>query len=169
MANRRFSLTVEQTNTLLAAYTATDDGPYRTRLQAVRLYGLGYTVREILTITGCNRTSLMEWCKAYQEQGVVGLQDKRMGGNRSKLSVEQIDDLCRRLQQYTPRMIFGESSSSPEGRDWTLEDLSRAVQIWYDVTYNSQTSYRNLFARCGFTYQQENQVFKPLKSTNAEY
>jgi transposase len=168
VANRRFFLTVGQANALLAAYTATDDGPYRTRLQAVRLYGLGYPVREILTITGCSRTSLMEWCRAYQEQGIAGLQDKRVGGNRAKLSAEQIDDLRRRLRQYTPRMIFGGASSLPDGQGWTLEDLSRAVQAWYDVTYDSQASYRNLFARCGFTYHHESQAFKPPKSAILE-
>jgi transposase len=151
VANRRFFLTVGQANALLAAYTATDDGPYRTRLQAVRLYGLGYPVR-----------------RAYQEQGIAGLQDKRVGGNRAKLSAEQIDDLRRRLRQYTPRMIFGGASSLPDGQGWTLEDLSRAVQAWYDVTYDSQASYRNLFARCGFTYHHESQAFKPPKSAILE-
>ena len=41
MAHRKFDLTDEAARALMAAYQATDDGAYRTRLQAVRLYGLG--------------------------------------------------------------------------------------------------------------------------------
>lgn len=42
MAQRIFQLDEAAANGLLAAYQATNDGAYRTRLQAVRLYGLGH-------------------------------------------------------------------------------------------------------------------------------
>lgn len=58
----------------------------RTRYQAVRLYGEGYPEKEIEQITGCNRTSLMEWCRTYRVDHSQGLADKRVGGNRAKLA-----------------------------------------------------------------------------------
>jgi hypothetical protein len=53
-----------------AAFEITHDGAHRTRLHAVRLYGLGYLVPQIVEITGCARSSLMEWCAAYRAGGI---------------------------------------------------------------------------------------------------
>ncbi len=59
MATRTFSLTDAQAAELRRAYDRTTDGPTRTRYQAVRLYGAGYPVAQIVEITGCSRTSLL--------------------------------------------------------------------------------------------------------------
>ena len=48
MATRTFSLTDAQTAALRQAYDRTKDGPTRTRYQAVRLYGSGYPVAQIV-------------------------------------------------------------------------------------------------------------------------
>src|ERR671918_3139786 len=61
MARRRFQLSEEQIKGLTMAYATCKDGPTRTRFQAVRLYGIGYPVVQIMDITGCSRTSLMDW------------------------------------------------------------------------------------------------------------
>jgi len=61
----------------------------RTRYQAVQLYGEGYQVSDIEEITGCRRSSLMEWCQDYRKNGVQGLVDKRAGGS-AKLTKLQI-------------------------------------------------------------------------------
>ena len=63
MATRKFRLTDAQTAELRQAYDRTTDGPTRTRYQAVRLYGTGYPVAQIAEITGCSRTTLMDWCR----------------------------------------------------------------------------------------------------------
>ena len=86
MAKRKFTLTETERKELLQAYRGCKNAATRTRYQAVRLYGEGYPVKEIEQITGCNRTSLMEWCRAYREDPSQGLIDKRIGGNRAKLS-----------------------------------------------------------------------------------
>ena len=85
MARKRFQLTEEQIRELKAAYHRCKDGPTRTRYQAVMLYGTGYPTEEIEEITGCSRSSLMGWCRAYREGGVEALEDHRRGGNRAKL------------------------------------------------------------------------------------
>jgi transposase len=160
MAKRRFRLIKEQEQELIRAYANSKDGPTRTRYQAVRMYGTGYPTEEVMELTQCSRTSLMEWCRKYQDQGIEGLVDRRAGGNRAKLSEEQINDLGARLQTYTPADLFGKDSALAEGQFWTVPDLHRAVQEWYSVSYQSPSSYYRLFDQCGFSYQRPAKVYK---------
>ncbi len=160
MATRTFSLTDAQTAELRRAYDRTKDGPTRTRYQAVRLYGSGYPVAQITEITGCSRTSLMDWCRLYRDRGVAALVDGRLGGNRAKLTLEQRETVRAQLHQYTPRQLFGPETATADGQFWTVPDLKRAVQEWFDVTWTSPSSYLALLADCGFTYQRAQKVYK---------
>ena len=103
MAKRKFKLTDAGRKELLQAYRVCKDAATRTRYQAVRLYGEGYPEIEIEQITGCNRTSLMEWCRAYRADPSQGLVDKRVGGNRAKLRKLDIEELQNTLHQYMPK------------------------------------------------------------------
>lgn len=145
---------------LLKAYQANKDAGTRTRNQAVRLYGEGYAVKEIEQITGCSRTSLMEWCRAYRADQSQGLVDHRIGGNSAKLSKLQIEELQQKLYQYTPKELFGTNASTVDGQFWTVEDLMHVVREQYDVEYKSRTSYTNLLNLCGFSYQKTEKIFK---------
>jgi transposase len=164
MPKQRQLLTAEAVSALQAAEIREHDGPLRGRLQAVRLYGLGYPVPEIQTITGCSRTRLMGWYRRYQEGGLETLIDQRAGGNNRKLTMAQRADLRDALRQYTPRSLFGAEAASATGQFWTLADLRRAVTQWYGVTYDSPTSYYTLFAQCGFTAQRPDGVFKSRRA-----
>jgi putative transposase len=163
MANRQFRLTEEQAQGLFNAYDRCKDGPTRTRYQAVRLYGTGYAESEVETITGCSRSSLMGWCRIYREQGIVGLVDKRKGGNRAKLTSTQIEELGHKLKQYTPAQAFKAQGFTSEY--WSVESLRCAVQEWYGVTYQSRTSYYTLFDACGFSCQRPAKVYKSRSET----
>jgi transposase len=160
MTHRRFELSDAAASALLAAYHASRNGAHRTRLQAVRLYGIGYSVPQIVEITGCARSSLMEWCAAYRAHGIDALADHRRGGNSAKLTASQIAELSSKLRLYTPRSLFGPQAASADGQAWTLDDLRRAIQEWFGVSYQSATSYYTLFARCGFSFHRPAQVFK---------
>jgi transposase len=160
MTHRTFELTAAAAGALLAAYHRTRDGAHRTRLQAVRLYGLGYRVPQIVEITGCARSSLMEWCAAHRAGGIPALADHRRGGNSAKLMPEQVADLSGKLRVYNPHALFGPHAATPDGQAWTVDDLRRAVQEWYGVSYASNSSYYALFARCGFSFHRPAQVFK---------
>src|ERR687893_1252485 len=160
MAKRSFTLTDAQEASLQQAFLRSKDGPTRTRYQAVRLYGLGYPVAQIQQITGCSRTSLMDWCRLYRAHGVPGLVDGRVGGNRAKLTPDQRETVRATLHQYTPRQLFGPTTATPDGQFWTVPDLKRAVQDWVGVTWSSPSSYRALLADCGFSYQRAQNVFK---------
>jgi transposase len=73
MAKRKFVLSKAEQKELLRAYRICRDAGTRTRYQAVRLYCEGYSEKEIGRITGCSRTSLMEWCRAYRANPEVPL------------------------------------------------------------------------------------------------
>jgi transposase len=160
MAHRKFHLTDQAVRALLAAEQATDEAAYRTRLQAVRLYGLGYSPSQITEITSCPRSTLMLWCRLYREGGIAALADHRAGGNSAKLTREQVADLSGKLRLYTPRSLFGPDAATSDGQAWTVTDLRHAVQLWYGVTYQSVVSYYNLFDRCEYSYHQPTKVFK---------
>jgi transposase len=157
MAKRKFVLSEKERQDLIAAYALSENVGTRTRYQAVRLYGEGYAEAEIEKITGCSRTSLMEWCRAYREKRVQGLVDKRIGGNSAKLKKLQVEDLGYRLRQYTPRDLFG-----PEARAfWGVSALREAIKKWYQVEYRSYSSYLRLFETCDFSYQKVEKIYKP--------
>ena len=160
MAKRKFTLSKEERKELLQTYRVCKDAGTRTRYQAVRLYGEGYAEEEIEQITGCSRTSLMEWCRAYREDHSQGLVDKRAGGNRAKLSKLQMEELQHLLHQYTPKERFGSKASTMDGQYWSVEDLAQVVQERYGVAYQSRTSYIHLLRLCGFSYQKTEKVFK---------
>jgi transposase len=165
MAKRQFRLTDDQVQELIAAYDACRDGPTRTRYQAVRLYGTGYRTQEIIDITGCSYSSLMVWCRVYREHGVDALVDKRVGGNRAKLTAEEVEDLNRRLRLYTPGDLFGPTAATSDGQFWTVPDLKQAVQQWYGVSYQSNSSLYRLFDHCGFSYQRPTKAYKSRSAT----
>lgn len=160
MSRQRYQLTKKQLKELKEGYNNSRDAKVRTRCQAVRLYGEGRAVAEILDITGCSRTSLSEWWEKYRHKGLAGLKDHRLGGNSAKLRPEQIADLTSRLEKYTPQQLFGEECLSPDGENWSVGDLQQAVEHWYGVKYKSESSYRELFKKCGFSYQRPAKLYR---------
>jgi len=165
MAKRKFRLTDAERKELQQAYRVSHDAGTRTRYQAVRLYGEGYPEAEIEQITGCSRSSLMEWCRAYRADHSQGLVDKRVGGNRAKLSQLQIEALQQMLHQYTPKERLGRKASTADGQFWTVEDLVLVVRERYGVEYQSRTSYSSLLRLCGFSYQKTEKIFKSRSQT----
>lgn len=166
MAKRQYKLTEAEVNELISAYAESKDGPTRTRCQAVRLYGTGYLVADIQSISGCSRTSLMEWCSAYRMHGLSGLIDKRAGGNNAKLSQVQIDDLREHLHTYTPRQLLGEDTQTESGQFWTVEDVEAVLERRYQVEYRSRSSILTLLDTCGFSYQRPHKVFKSRRASD---
>lgn len=160
MAKRQFRLTEQQINELLGAYRHCKNGPTAARYLAVRLYGTGYPVPEVMKITGCSRPSLMEWCRAYGEQGVAGLLDKRKGGNRAALTTAQLEEVRLLLHTYTPGQLLGADKAAGSPHYWTVAAVLQLVAQRYGVIYRSHTSGWKLLRRCGLTYQKTEKVFK---------
>lgn len=161
MAKRQFQLTEKQNRELRSAYENCADGPLRTRLQAVRLYGNGWSVADIQEIVSCSHRSLLRWCQKYHANGLDALDDRRNGGNRALLSKAQIAEIREKLHDYRPIDILGPGNvATPEGVYWSVDDLQQALQLWYGVTYRRPTSYHQLLKRCGFSYQRPARVYR---------
>ncbi len=158
MPKRTFKLTKDQDGELYAAFLQCVDATMQIRFQAVLLYGRGYTVEDVLDITGCSRSSLMEWCRIYRKDGLDGLYDKRKQGNHSKLTEEQITELRTRLHESSPSVAL----SDDMGKDWQVASLAMLVSQRFDVIYKRRDSYHQLFKRCGFEYDKKAQVYKPV-------
>jgi len=152
MAKRKFKLDQLERQNLLRSYRSSQNAATRTRYQAVRLYGEGYEVSQIEAITGCSRSSLMEWCRAYRQDPVQGLEDKRLGGNRAKLQESEIGELQETLHQYTPRERLGDRSNAIHGQFWRVEDLALLLREKYNVEYKQRTSYVTLLHRLHKTH-----------------
>lgn len=168
MREERFRLTEEQAEELRQACQASRDGPLRTRCLAVRLYGSGYSLTEVMQITGCSRTSLMDWRRRYKETGVAGLLDQRTGGNRAKLTADQIEELKKRLNRYSPAEALGRELTGHAPRIWTVDSLTKAIEKWFRVHYESRSSYLRLFELCGFSYKRSSGGFRPRPKVKAD-
>ena len=170
MSKKRQLLDEAKQEELMRAYQNTNNGPLRTRYQAVRLYGMGYKVDEILTITGCSVSRLRAWYAKYLADGLNALIDQRQGGNHYRLSAEQKAELSERLQHYTPAQLFGTKAATRDGQFWSVPDLAAAIERWYAVRYDSLTSYRALFKECRFSYQKSSGVYQSRSENDvAEY
>lgn len=160
-SKRNFNLTEQQQQELKAAFKESRDGEKRTRLQAVRLYGSGYPVEEVMEIADCSRRSLLRWSQRYRRDGIDGLEDHREGGNRALLDEGKLADIGHKLHQYRPVDVLGpEKVATASGQHWTVADLKGALQQWHGLVYQSDSSYRQLFRRCGFSYQRSAKVFR---------
>jgi transposase len=161
MANRQFQLTEQEIGQLRRAEGATRDTRELKRLQGVRMYGTGKSLSSIQELVGCSESSLREWVYKYQQGGVVALATgyHKSARNASKLSTTQQADLRERLHTYRPDQVLAGA-----GQFWTVRDLQTVVEQWYGVMYQDEGSYRNLFHRCGFSYQRAEKVYKSRPS-----
>ena len=153
MSRKRYTLRKEEIAELQVAYDQSRNGQTKIRYQAVRLYGAGKAVEDIMEITGCSRASLMEWNRTYRQEGIAGLVDKRQGGNSAKLTAAQIEHLQSQLHGYEPAQLLGADNCVGNGQFWTVPDLAQHVEKNYGVTYKSKNSYRSLLRKCGLSLQ----------------
>src|SRR5688572_8219549 len=144
MGKRKFELSSEQSNELQGAYSQCNDGAMKIRYQAVRLYGGGYSAKEVIQITGCSRRRLLAWCRNYREYGVAGLVDRRAGGNSAKLTASEVEAIQSKLHRYRPNQVFGADEYPGNGEFWGVCELALLLEREYGVVYQSKTSYRTL-------------------------
>lgn len=165
MRKQAFALKQAQISELQGAYQQSDDARTRDCYQAVRLYGSGYSAQEVMKITGCSRTSLLAWCRAYRRYGVAGLVDQRSGGNSAKLSASELARLQLQLHQYKPNQLFARGEYTGNGEFWYVPDLAQLLERKYDVRYQSKNSYRTVLKRCGLSVQRPAQQYQSPSET----
>lgn len=159
MAKRQLQLTEAEIGACRQAEGQTRDVRELKRLQAVRLYGSGVRLAEIMELVGAGESTIRQWAMAYRAQGVDGLRSRWQGNNARKLTAEQRRWVQERLQQYRP-VDLGLS----EGVYWTVSDLQVAVEEWFGVVYQDETSYQTLLHTSGFSYQRTAKVYRSQPS-----
>jgi putative transposase len=171
MAKRHFQLNEKEVEQFLQAEQQTRDVNEMKRLQAVRLYGTGMPIGQIMDIHNCGESSIREWVQKYQQTGLSGLRSNWSTQNASKLTGEQQAELRTRLHEYHPDQLMPAEVRVSAGQFWTVSDLMVVVEQWYGVTYQDAGSYRNLFKRCGFSYHRAERVYKsrPSEADLAEF
>lgn len=155
MAKRRFELSEDERRAFWRQEQHTRDVHELKRLQAVRLYGSGMSIADILKIVDTSESSIRQWAQHYRETGFEALRSKWQGNNAKKLSDDQRGDLRERLHQGGP--VRWQLST---GQFWTVSDLEVAVEQWYGVRYHSPRSYVTLMHACGFSYQRTEKVYR---------
>ena len=69
--------------------------------------------------------------------------------------------MAGKLRQYRPLDVLGsEGVATASGQHWTVPVLKQTLTQWHGVVYQSDSSYRELFGRCGFSYQRTAKVFR---------
>lgn len=166
MAKRTFHLSEEEKNAFRQREAVSRDATELKRLQAVRLYGSGRAVADIIEVTGCAESSLRRWVHQYGDHGLSGLRTdySSRSQNSRKLSEAQCADLQQRLRDYRPDQLLSPEVRLEHGQFWTVSDLAIAVEHWYGIVYTDRGSYRNLLHRCGFSYQKAERVYKSRPS-----
>ena len=160
MAKRQFQLTEQEIARFWRAEQETRDVYEFKRLQAVRLYGTGSAIQDIMNVVQCGESSVRQWAQRYTREGLSGLETHWQGGNANKLTPEQRVDLKDRLHSNRPDQVIEPDVRVSQGQFWTVSDMRIVVHRWYGMTYQSEDSYRNLLHASGFSYQQTEQVYR---------
>ncbi|MBZ0274593.1 MAG: helix-turn-helix domain-containing protein [Anaerolineae bacterium] len=162
MAKRQLELTEKEIGQFRAAETQTRDVYELKRLQAVRLYGTGMPLVAIQDMTGAGESTIRQWAMAYRAEGLTGLCSKWSSKNANKLTDEQRAQIKQRLHEYRPVDLHVST-----GEYWTVSDLRVAVEQWFGVIYQDETSYQTLFRKSGFSYQRTTKVYRSRPSEAA--
>lgn len=155
MAKRELQLTEQEIERFREAETRTRDVRELKRLQAIRLYGTGMALAAIQEVSGAGESSIRQWAMAYRAEGLAGLRSKWQGKNANKLTDEQREQIKERLHQYRPVELHLSS-----GQYWTVKDLRVAVEQWFGVVYQDETSYQTLLHKSGLSYQRTTKVYR---------
>ena len=70
----------------------------RIRVQAIVLAKQGRTAEEIAEILDASRRPVQEWVRRYNQASVEGLQHRSGQGRREKLSPQEREGLCERIE-----------------------------------------------------------------------
>lgn len=139
-------LTDHQQEELLKVKKQNQSSTIRDRAHAVLLRAKGKKIKEIAEILFKGETFVKEAIKTYQEKGILGILDYGKGGNNKKLTKEQKEKLRKLLEKEPKEYGFNQSF-------WSIDLLKVFVQRQFNVTYQSDQSYCDLFRYCGFSFQ----------------
>jgi len=117
------------------------------RIQAVLLRKKGYSHKQIIEIVSKSKEALKNWITNFHQKGLSGLKDQPITKPRNyKLTKEQKEEIKAVLNGQKPAGL------GFQGEFWTPQILKQLVKQKFNVTYQSNNTYRELFKFCGFSY-----------------
>jgi len=155
MAKRQIHLTEQEIGQLREAETHSDDKHARQRFQAIRLYGQGWPLKQIMDIVMAGESTIRQWAMAYRAKGLEGLRWQWQGQNANKLTEAQRQQVKARLHDYRPVDLH-----ISQNEYWTVRDVRVAVKEWCGVVYPDESSYQSLLHACGLSYQRAAKVYR---------
>ncbi|KOY18092.1 IS630 family transposase [Paenibacillus xylanivorans] len=103
------------------------------RYQAVYLYTQGKTRKEIATIIGRNEKTVSQYIRAYQTDGIDGLQMNHSPGAPRRLTFEQEEQFKRMVVEHLPH-----EAGFPSKFNWTLHLTGEYIKREFQVSYSLQ-------------------------------
>jgi len=136
------------------------------RMQAVRLFGSGMAVEQVMEVTGLRERTIQRHAARFRQEGVAGLKERRKGGNRALLTAAQRHEVAEKLHQYRPVDL-----QVSQREYWTVSDLAVVVEQWYGVVYKALDGYYDLLHSSGLSLQRPAKVYrhKPSASVLDEF
>ncbi len=119
-----------------------NDARMRIRLQAIVLAKQGRTAEEIAAALDVSRRPVQEWVRRYNQSGMEGLRRRPGQGRQEKLSLEERDRLCTRIEA-APREV--DEVCTLRGRD-----IQRILHKEFGKLYHLNSVYA-LLHRLGYS------------------
>jgi putative transposase len=162
MRTRALKLTETEIAALKQAEDQTSRPNELRRMQAVRLFGSGMAVDQVVEVTGLSERTIQRHASRFRAGGISELRERRKGGNRALLTDGQRGELAEKLHHYRPVDL-----KISQHHYWTVRDLAVVVEQWYGVVYQSVDSYYDLLHSSGFTLQRSAKVYRHQPGADA--
>lgn len=130
-------LSEEQVTQLKSAHKQTREKRLADRIKAVLMVHGGFTYDQIRQALLLDEITVRRYVKQFQQKGVAGLLEYRYAGGKTRLTVEQEDELTIYLRDNTKR---------------TAKEVVDHIQKTYGVLF-SVIGITKLLHRLGFTYK----------------
>jgi len=116
------------------------------RYQALYLFLLGKTCKEVSKIVGLTDITVCNIHRAYKKMGLAAIPDKLIPGRPSRLTQKQLRELKNVILNKRPSDV-GLSTSLP----WTANLIAEYIKQKYDYTYSIR-GITGMLERLGFIY-----------------
>ncbi len=126
------------------------------RAQTVLLIDAKTDQETLTSLTGYNRVYAFRVRKAYLEQGLSAIEEKRKKKQKELLTKQQREELTELVKTKTP----SQCDTQYEDEYWTTSILGDYIKRTYEVTYKSRTSLYLLFREAKFTYHKPGRVYE---------
>ena len=127
------------------------------RLLALVRLAEGRKRKEVAGFLGIHIKTLDRWSSTFKKQGMKGILEKPQPGNHRLLTKKEREKTKEIINSTTPKEMGLESNF------WTVPALRQLTAQKFKVFYKSETSLRNLFAYCGFTFHKPTKINRRRK------